>query len=94
LVASSRFVRSRDNACEFVLGFLQRAQCRQADFTRADKNDAHSQLLHQLHGSAARAISRGHRLHQHFVAGGYFTLSNRRPAFGTKVIKDLLVWQN
>jgi len=63
LIPPNGFVRLRDDCNDFVLGFLQRLQCRRADFARADKDDAHAELRHQLMSAWRATLALpGHRL--------------------------------
>jgi hypothetical protein len=48
LLPPNGFVRLGDDCNDFVLGLLQHLQCRCGDFARADKDDAHAELRHQL----------------------------------------------
>ncbi len=41
LFAADRFVRLGNDSDKFVLGVLERAQCRHADFASADEDNAH-----------------------------------------------------
>jgi hypothetical protein len=50
-------------------------------------------LPKRLNGNTP-AISRSGRFRHHFVAGGYFALSDRRAALGAEIIEDLAVGQN
>jgi hypothetical protein len=73
--------------------FEQRAQRRHADFARADKDNAHAELRHQLmRRRSAPSPPRGQG-HQ-FVTSRHFSLPDRRSAASAKVIENFFVGQN